>query len=221
MNRRCMTLLVSQVVVAGLAGTIAASSAFAADAAAPAKVDVNRGQQIATTVCVACHAADGNSPSAAYPKLAGQHAQYLYKELKDFVKQPGAKAPERQNPIMLGMAGALNDQDMRNVAEYFSTQTPKPGAAKNPATVALGEKIWRGGIAEKGVPACASCHGATGAGIPAQYPRLSGQWQDYTVAQLAAFQHGTRNDSAPMTAIALRLTDNEIKAVADYAAGLH
>jgi cbb3-type cytochrome c oxidase subunit III len=221
MNRRCKSLLVSQVVVAGLLGTMAGSSAFAADAAAPAKVDINRGQQIATTVCVACHAADGNSASGAYPKLAGQHAQYLYKELKDFVKQPGAKAPERQNAIMLGMAGALNDQDMRNVAEYFSTQTPKPGAAKNPATVALGEKIWRGGISEKGVPACASCHGPTGAGIPAQYPRLSGQWQDYTVTQLAAFQHGTRNDSVPMKEIALRLTDNEIKAVADYAAGLH
>ncbi|CAB3795830.1 c-type cytochrome [Pararobbsia alpina] len=221
MNRRCKTFLVSQVVVAGLAGIIAGSSAFAAEPAAPAKVDVSRGQQIATTVCIACHAADGNSPSAAFPKLAGQHAEYLYKALKDFVKQPGAKAPQRQNPIMLGMASALTDQDMRNVSEYFSTQTPKPGAAKNPATIALGEKIWRGGISEKGVPACASCHGATGAGVPTQYPRLSGQWQDYTVAQLAAFQHGTRNDSAPMTAISLRLTDNEIKAVADYAAGLH
>jgi cbb3-type cytochrome c oxidase subunit III len=200
---------------------MAAPAAWAAEPAAPAKVDVNRGQQIATTVCVACHAADGNSTSGAYPKLAGQHAQYLYKELKDFVKQPDAKAPERQNPIMLGMAGALNDQDMHNVAAYFSTQVPKPGAAKNPADVALGEKIWRGGIAEKGVPACAGCHGAAGAGIPAQYPRLSGQWQDYTVAQLTAFQQGTRHNSSPMTTIALRLTDKEIKAVADYAAGLH
>ncbi|MEJ0002490.1 MAG: c-type cytochrome [Pararobbsia sp.] len=220
MNRLCKTVLLSQVVVAALVG-MTVSTADAAESAAPAKVDVNRGQQIAATVCVACHGADGNSPSGAYPKLAGQHAQYLYKALKDFVKQPGAKAPERQNPIMFGIAGALNDQDMRDVAAFFSTQSPKPGAARNPADVALGEKIWRGGIAEKGVPACASCHGPAGAGVPVQYPRLSGQWQEYTAAQLNAFQQGTRNDSAPMTTIALRLTDKEIKAVADYAAGLH
>lgn len=221
MNRLCKTVLVTQVVVTGVLGAMWAGAVFAAEAAAPAKVDVNRGQQIATTVCVACHAADGNSTSGMYPKLAGQNDVYLYKQLKDFVVKPGAKAPERKNAIMLGMAGALNDQDAHNVAAYFASQAPKPGAAKNPADVALGEKIWRGGIAEKGVPACASCHGATGAGVPIQYPRLSGQWQDYTVSQLTAFQQGTRANSAPMTAIALRLTDQEIKAVADYAAGLH
>ncbi|RKP45700.1 c-type cytochrome [Pararobbsia silviterrae] len=222
MNRLCKTVLVTQVVVAGVVGTsIWAGSAIAAEPAAAAKVDINRGQQIATTVCVACHAADGNSTSGMYPKLAGQHDAYLYKQLKDFVPQSGAKGAERKNPIMAGMAGALNDQDAHNVAAYFASQTAKPGAAKNPADVGLGEKIWRGGIAEKGVPACASCHGATGAGLPVQYPRLSGQWQDYTVAQLTAFQQGTRANSAPMTTIALRLTDQEIKAVADYAAGLH
>lgn len=221
MNRLCKTVLVTQLVVAGLVGTTIAGTALAAEAVTAAKVDVNRGQQIATTVCVACHAADGNSTSGMYPKLAGQHDAYLYKQLKDFVAQPGAKAPERKNAIMLGFAGALNDQDAHNVAAYFASQTPKPGAAKNPADVALGEKIWRGGIAEKGVPACASCHGAAGAGVPIQYPRLSGQWQDYTASQLQAFQQGTRANSAPMTAIALRLTDQEIKAVSDYAAGLH
>jgi cytochrome c553 len=137
MNRLCKTLLVTQVVVAGVMGTWA-GSALAADPAATGKVDVNRGQQIASSVCVACHAADGNSTSGAYPKLAGQHEAYLYKELKDFVAQPGAKAPERKNAIMLGMAGALNDQDAHNVAAYFAcrhaqaaTGRPVPAFRRN------------------------------------------------------------------------------------------
>jgi cytochrome c553 len=122
---------------------------------------------------------------------------------------------------MAGIAGALSDQDMVNVSAWFATQVPKPGYAHNKDTVALGQKIYRGGIADKGVPACASCHGPTGQGIPSQYPRLSGQWADYTAAQLTAFQQGVRNNNEPMHAIAQRLSDREIKAVADYVAGLH
>ncbi|WP_321888880.1 c-type cytochrome [Paraburkholderia bannensis] len=195
--------------------------AMAADPATPAKPDLTRGQAIAAQVCAACHAADGNSTGGAYPKLAGQHAEYLVKELKDFKPQPGGKPPARNNAIMAGFASALSDQDMINVAAWFASQTPKPGFARDAKTVPEGQKIWRAGIADKGVPACAACHGPTGQGIPVQYPRLSGQWSEYVVAQLQAFQQGTRNNNEPMRQIAHRLSDDEIKAVADYAAGLH
>jgi cytochrome c553 len=202
-----------------LACFLLSGASQAADPQAPAKPDLNRGQAIASQVCASCHAADGNSTGGAYPKLAGQHPEYLYKQLVDFKAQPG-KTPARNNPIMAGMVAALSDQDMRNVSAYFASQTEKPGAARNKATVPLGEKIYRGGLADKGVPACASCHGPAGAGMPSQYPRLSGQWADYTAAQLVAFRDETRGNNAPMHDIASRLSDKEIKAVADYIAGL-
>ena len=161
MNRLYKSLMVLQ--VAAAFGGLAVSGQ-AAEPAQPAKPDVNRGQAIATQVCAACHAADGNSAGAAFPKLAGQHAEYIVKQLKDYKTQPGAKAPARNNPIMAGIAGALSDQDMVNVAAYFASQKTKPGFARDKNTVALGQKIYRGGIADKGVPACAACHGATGHG---------------------------------------------------------
>jgi cbb3-type cytochrome c oxidase subunit III len=217
MNRLCKALMVLQV-AAGLSGL-----AVQAQAADPAKPDINRGQAIATQVCASCHGADGNSAGGAYPKLAGQHPEYLVKQLMDFKTQPGAKQPARVNAIMAAMVAPLSNQDMINVAAYFAAQTPKPGYAHNKNTVPLGEKIYRGGIAERQVPACASCHGPAGQGIPVQYPRLSGQWADYTVAQLNAFTQGpgARNNSDPMHTIASRLSDSDIKAVADYIAGLH
>jgi cbb3-type cytochrome c oxidase subunit III len=217
MNRLCKALMVFQV-AAGLSGL-----AVQARAADPAKPDINRGQAIATQVCASCHGADGNSTGGAYPKLAGQHPEYLVKQLMDFKTQPGAKQPARNNAIMAGMAAALSSQDMVNVAAYFAAQTPKPGYAHDKNTVPLGEKIYRAGIAERAVPACASCHGPTGQGIPVQYPRLSGQWAEYTVTQLNAFTQGpgARNNSDPMHTIASRLSDSDIKAVADYIAGLH
>ncbi|MGF6244945.1 MULTISPECIES: c-type cytochrome [Paraburkholderia] len=217
MNRLCKALMVFQV-AAGLSGL-----AVQARAADPGKPDINRGQAIATQVCASCHGADGNSAGGAYPKLAGQHPEYLVKQLMDFKTQPGAKQPARNNAIMAAMAAPLSNQDMVNVAAYFAAQTPKPGYAHNKNTVPLGEKIYRAGIAERAVPACASCHGPTGQGIPVQYPRLSGQWADYTVAQLTAFTQGpgARNNSDPMHTIASRLSDSDIKAVADYIAGLH
>jgi cbb3-type cytochrome c oxidase subunit III len=217
MNRLSKTLMVLHV-AAGLSGL-----AIQARAADPAKPDINRGQAIAAQVCASCHGADGNSTGGAYPKLAGQHPEYLVKQLMDFKTQPGAKQPARVNAIMAAMVAPLSNQDMINVAAYFAAQTPKPGYAHNKNTVPLGEKIYRGGIAERQVPACASCHGPTGQGIPVQYPRLSGQWADYTVAQLNAFTQGAgaRNNSDPMHTIASRLSDSDIKAVADYIAGLH
>lgn len=190
-----------------------ASPLMAAPPAAPAKADLAKGQAVAQA-CVACHAADGSRGAPANPILAGQHPEYLAKQLAEF------KAGKRQNPIMQGMAAPLSDEDMRNVAAFYASVQPKPGFAKNKDSVLLGEKIYRGGIAERQVPACASCHSPSGAGIPAQYPRLSGQHAEYTAAQLTAFRGGVRANNAQMTTIAAKMNDREIQAVSDYIAGL-
>lgn len=193
------------------------SVALAAEGTPAAKVDLARGSQIATQVCAACHAADGNSPAAANPKLAGQHPEYLAKQLANFKENK-----TRKNAVMLGFASALTPEDAANVAAHYAAQKPKEGAARNAATLKLGERIYRGGIADKGVAACAGCHGPAGAGIPAQYPRLAGQWSDYTKAQLLSFRAGERQNDPQgmMRGVAAKLTDKEIDAVADYIAGL-
>jgi cytochrome c553 len=194
----------------------ATSAARAADAPPPvAKPDLAKGQATSTNVCAACHTNDGSRGSPANPILQGQHPEYLYKQLNEF------KAGVRQNAIMTGMASVLSDADMRNVAAFYAGKQAKAGFAKNKATVELGEKIYRGGIAERSVPACAGCHSPSGAGIPAQYPRLAGQHADYTEAQLVAFRGGVRKNSVAMTGVAAKLNDREIKAVADYIAGLN
>jgi cytochrome c553 len=196
---------------------LAANAVFAAETAPVPKADATRGAQIASQVCAACHNADGNSVVAVNPKLAGQHAEYLAKQLADL------KANKvRKNAVMMGFAGGLSPEDMRNVAAYYADQKPKEGAARSALGAKLGEKIYRGGIPEKGVAACAGCHGPAGAGIPAQYPRIAGQWSDYTKAQLAAFRAGERaNDPAGMMrGVAARMSDAEMAAVADYVAGL-
>lgn len=197
-----------------------AFGAAAAVQAQPAKPDLQKGSQIAQQVCVACHGPDGNSPTPANPNLAGQHADYLYKQLTEFKVKEGETTARRANAIMAGFAAALSEADMRNVAAYFASQEQKPAAAKNREWVELGQKIYRAGIADKGVPACAGCHSPNGAGIPAQYPRLQGQYAEYTESQLVAFRRGERLNSAQMTTIAERLSDREIKAVSDYIAGL-
>lgn len=184
------------------------------------KPDIKKGGEIASQVCAACHGPDGNSPTPANPKLAAQHADYLYKQLTNFKAKPGAKEPERNNAIMGAFAAQLSDQDMRNVAAFYASQTLTPAAARDKGLVELGRNVYRGGIAAKGVPACAGCHGPTGAGMPAQFPRLQGQYAEYTEAQLTAFRQGARANNAAMTTIAARLSDAEIKAVSDYIAGL-
>ncbi len=204
--------------LAALCGVLA-PPAYAQEKAAP-KVDPAKGQQIASTVCVACHGADGNSTIAVNPKLANQHADYLYKQLVEFAAKPGPRVVVRENPVMAGFAGALSDEDKRNVAAYFASQTAKPGAARVKETLSIGQRLYRTGVAEKGLPACAGCHGPAGAGIPSQYPRLSGQHAEYTEAQLKAFRDGVRKNNEPMQQIAARLSDAEIKALADYIAGL-
>ncbi len=207
--------------LAGLAAFGATALLATSPAAAQTgKADAAKGQQIASQVCAACHGADGNSASPANPKLAGQHADYLYKQLQNFKTKQGAKEAERANAVMAGFAAQLSDQDMRNVAAHYASQKLKPAAAKNKDVIELGQKIFRGGVAQKNVPACAGCHSPNGAGIPAQYPRLAGQFSEYTEAQLVAFRQGARKNSEQMTAIAARLSDVEIKAVSEYIAGL-
>ena len=199
-----------------VAGLATAGFAFANSPAAPtAKADPAKGKVLAEQVCAACHGADGNSVAAANPSLAGQHADYIVKQLTEF------KSGKRDNAIMKGMASALSEDDMKNVAAFYASKQPKPGAARNKELVALGEKIYRGGIADRQVPACAGCHSPSGAGIPAQYPRLSGQHSDYTELQLKGFRDGVRKNNAVMTGVAAKMNDREIKAVADYISGLH
>jgi cytochrome c553 len=181
-----------------------------------------RGQRIAGQVCAACHAADGNSVAATNPKIAGQFAEYLQKQLGDFkAVQPGKK-PARESAIMTPMAANLSDDDIQSLAEYYAGQKLRPASAADKDLAGLGQKIWRGGIAASNVPACAGCHGPAGAGIPAQYPRLAGQFADYVAAQLKGFKDGARSNDANgvMRGVAARMTEREIQAVAQYAAGL-
>ncbi len=194
--------------------TSAAGSVFAAEAAPAAfKADPAKGAQL-TASCQACHTADGSRGSPANPILQGQHPEYIVKQLAEF------KSGKRKNAIMMGMAAALSDDDMKQVAAFYASKSAKPGFAKVKETVSLGEQIYRGGILTKAVPACAGCHSPNGAGIPAQYPRLSGQHADYAEAQLLAFRSGLRGNNVQMATIAAKMNDREMKAVADYAAGL-
>ena len=192
-----------------------AASASAADAPAPpAKPDLAKGSASYGTVCAACHGADGNSTVPLQPKLAQQHPEYLVKQLLDF------KNGTRKDAIMQGFAATLSEQDARNISWWLASQKEKPGFAKEKDLVMLGEKIYRGGMQDRHIPACAGCHSPNGAGIPQQYPRLSGQFADYTAKQLAAFRDGSRGNSIPMHDITRYMTDREIKAVSDYIAGL-
>jgi cytochrome c553 len=201
-------------------GLVASLHVGIASAAEGTKADPAKGQQIAGT-CAACHGTDGNSTIPANPKIAGQIPDYLHKQLRNF-KAEGGKTPERPSPIMNGMVAPLSAQDMADLAAYFGSQKLKPEQARNKDLLPLGQKIYRGGIPEKGVAACAGCHGAKGEGIPAQYPRLSGQFTDYTIAQLQAFRAGTRpNDpNKMMRNVSTKMSDDEMKAVAEYVAGI-
>ena len=194
-----------------------AASAPAHAKAAPAKMvkpDLAKGEASFTAVCAACHAADGNSGTPANPKLAQQHPEYLVKQLQEF------KSGKRANAIMSGFAATLSDDDMRNISYWVASKKNKPGFAKNKELVTLGERIYRGGIADRQIAACAGCHSPNGAGIPAQYPRLGGQHAEYVTAQLNGFRDGSRKNSVQMTQVAAKMNDREIKAVADYIAGL-
>jgi cytochrome c553 len=212
------SMLLALLAVSATASAVEAPKpAVKADAAKGATLYADGDAARGLPACVSCHGAAGNSTISVNPKLAGQHESYIYKQLVDFT------TPERNQPVMTTYAKMLSDADKKNIAAYLGTQVPKPGAAKNKDTIDLGKKIYRGGIASKQVAACASCHGATGNGIPVQYPRIAGQHQDYTVAQLTMFRStkaDARKNSAQMHTIAARMSDDEIAAVADYIAGL-
>jgi cytochrome c553 len=194
---------------------------FATVSLAQGEPDLAKAQQLASQVCAACHAADGNSAQPANPVLAGQHAEYTLKQLTNF-KPQDSKAAERPNPIMAGMVANLSAEDMSSLAAYFQMQKPAPRAARDAALVKAGQAIYRGGILSKSVAACTACHGPSGAGVPAQFPRIAGQFPEYTAAQLRAFRSGERaNDpNRMMRAIAERLSDREIAEVAEYISGL-
>lgn len=196
--------------IAALAALISITSAHAAG-------DSAKGQAIVGKVCAACHGFDGNSFLPANPSVAGQHEEYLFKQLTEF------KSGARNSPVMVPMVANLSNDDMRNLAAYYSAQAPKQMGAKDKDLVAQGRKLYRGGNAANGVAACAGCHSPNGAGIPAQYPRLASQHADYVAAQLKAFRTGDRaNDlNQVMRSTAMKLTDKEIAALAEYISGLH
>jgi len=204
-------------IVATLPAVVAAQ-----EAAPPAKDALAKAQQIVTQICAACHGADGNSAVPANPSLAGQHADYITLQLAHF------KAGIRVNAVMQGMAATLTDADMKALGVYFSQQKLKGQTAKDPATIKAAQRLYRGGDASTGVPACASCHSPTGAGIPKNYPRVGGQYADYSYAQLKAFKAGERGadkdgkdlNGKIMGTVAGRMTDGQMKSVADYMAGL-
>jgi cytochrome c553 len=202
------------------------ATAVLAQAPAPApggKADLAQAETIAKNVCAACHGIDGNSASPANPNLAGQSAEYIALQLAHF--QSGI----RVNPVMQAMAATLKPEEMKALGVYFSQQKPKGLAAKDAELAAVGQKVYRGGDVARGVPACAACHSPNGVGIAKNYPRLAGQYADYTLAQLKAFRADERGaDKAGkdtngkiMATIADRLSDAQMKALAEYTSGLH
>jgi len=201
-----------------IAGALGTSAALAQGVSA---ADLAKAQQTATRVCAACHGADGNSTLAPNPALAGQHAEYTLKQLTNF-RPRDDKPAERPSAVMAGMVANLSVDDLRDLAAYFETQKPVPRMARDAELVKLGQAIYRGGILSKNVAACSACHGPNGSGMPSQFPRLAGQLSDYTAAQLRAFRSGERaNDpNRMMRAVADKLSDREITAVAEYIAGL-
>ena len=208
-----MKLLASLLMSALLAVPVFSAHA-AGDAPKVAKPDLVKGEASYNAVCMACHGTDGNSAIAANPKLSQQHPEYLVKQLQEF------KSGKRDNAIMKGFAVALSDQDMVDVSYWLASQKANPGFSQDKALVGKGERIYRGGLADRQIAACVGCHSPSGAGMPSQYPRLGGQHAEYTSIQLKAFRSGERKNSVQMSHIAVYLTDKEIAAVSDYIAGL-
>ena len=201
--------------VARFAGLMALvyAGALAAASSAPAKPDLARGQQLATSICAGCHGADGVSTLAANPHLAAQGADYIASQLAAF------KSGARPSPVMQGIAASLTPEDMAAVGAYYQSQKPVQAFARVKALAERGQKIWRGGIKAVAVPACAGCHGAAGSGIPVQYPRLAGQHAELSLGWLKAYASGSRPHPV-MGLVASRLSENDMKAVSEYIAGL-
>ena len=184
--------------------------------------DPNKGEKIASKVCAGCHSADGNSIIPSNPILAGQHPEYITKQLLNFKSQDN-KPAERKSPVMAAMVAPLSAEDMKNIGAYYAQQKPTPGTAKDKELAEQGEKIYRGGIIESGLPACSGCHSPNGSGIPPHYPRLAGQHAVYTVAQLRSFRTEQRaNDTNNvMREIVSRMSEKEMEEVAEFIRGLN
>lgn len=197
-------------------GLLFAATSWANAPAPAAKGDAAKAQKIVTDVCAACHTSDGNSTNPTYPVLAGQPPEYIAKQLHDF------KSGARMNATMAPNVAKLSNDDILNLAAYYGSQQVKPRQAKDASLLAEGQKIYKGGNAGSGVPACASCHGPTGAGVPVQFPRLGGQHAKYVQGQLKNFRSGDRSNDGGMMmrVIARKMTDQEMKAAAEYINGL-
>ena len=186
------------------------------------KPDPAKAKEIAQNVCSACHGADGNSAISINPNLAGQGADYITRQLQHF------KSGVRANAIMQGMVATLTPDDMTALGLYFAQQKGKPLTAKDPALAKAGQTLYRAGNTATALPACSACHLPNGVGVPSNFPRVAGQHADYTYAQLKAFKAGERGNDKDnvdvngkiMRAIALRMDDAQMKALADYSAGL-
>jgi len=203
--------------VAALAlALLAPLAAHAAGAGAAGRIspDIAKGQAIANQMCMACHAVDGSRGLPSNPILAAQHPEYMVRQLRDY------RDGRRVNAIMQAIAAQLSDEDMVHVSAFYASLPPVHGVATDPELALKGKRIWRGGIPGINVPSCAACHGATGAGIPAQYPRLAGQHAEVTAAALRAYRSGERANNQVMMDISKRLSDREIAALADFIAGL-
>lgn len=222
----CLLAAGSLILAGALPGLVFAQEAPKPDAKAGEQLFAQGAMNRGVLACVTCHGAAGNSTISANPNLAGLAHEYIAKQLRDFQtdgKTPAVRTGANGAPsIMTTIAASLTPQDIQNVALYLSHQQldwSKAGTATNPATVDLGQRIWRGGIADRQVPACAACHSANGAGVPGEFPRLAGQHPEYLLAQLKLFQSGDRKNDI-MQAIVDRMTDPDLAAVANYAAGL-
>lgn len=201
-------------VISSLLFALSTTLAVAAEPVAMFKPDLDKGQALAGAVCIACHTFDGTRGNSANPILQGQHPEYLAKQLAEF------KEGKRENAVMKVFASALSEEDMKNIGYFYYSKTAAPGEARNKDSIALGEKIYRGGVADRKIPSCSGCHGPAGKGVPSQYPRLAGQHAEYTETQLIAYRSGTRKNNAQMLGVAAKLNDAEIKALSDYIAGL-
>jgi cytochrome c553 len=182
--------------------------------------DANKGEQIAGGICAGCHGSDGNSMIPTNPILAGQHAAYIKKQLHNFQVKGQSEKAMRENAVMVVFASALSDDQIADVAAFYNQQSTRPSYAKNKDLALVGESLYKGGNPESGIPACSSCHGPKGAGIPDQYPRLAGQYTDYTVTTLLAYKNGLRNNNKQMMMISKRMSEEQINAVSEYLAGL-
>ncbi|MCC6915975.1 c-type cytochrome [Nitrosomonas sp.] len=206
-------------------GTTVAAIAFTfsgfVSAETPAAGDVEKGKEIAAGICAGCHNVDGNSTIPLYPILAGQYPGYIAKQLHDFKAAEG-EAAKRDNQIMAPMAANLSEEDITNVAAFYSQQKPQSGTVSDESLVEAGKKLYQGGNLENSIPACSSCHSPNGQGIPPHYPRIDGQYPAYTLSQLQAFRQGVRkNDTnSTMQTVVSRMSEQEMKAVSEYIATL-